>query len=205
MTDFARSPASLLLGLCLLALPACQETTTQDAEAPPDTAAAVPADTAAPNTRDTAAAMRDTARSASPAADTAGSGGVSPERGSGPRTVPQNRYTTTDSGLKYYDLRQGDGPVPEDGDTVRVHYTGWLQQSGEKFDSSRDRGQPFSFALGQGRVIEGWDEGVATMNVGTVRQLVIPPDLAYGQRQRGPIPPNSTLVFEVELLGIEGQ
>ncbi len=116
--------------------------------------------------------------------------------------VDEGDYTVTDSGLKYYDLVEGDGATPETGQTVVVNYTGWLED-GTKFDSSLDAGSPFSFALGTGSVIPGWDEGVATMKVGTVRQLVIPPDLAYGEAGSGAvIPPNATLIFQVELLDI---
>lgn len=105
------------------------------------------------------------------------------------------------TGLRYRTLEEGTGTAADDGDSVSVHYTGWLP-GGRKFDSSRDRGEPFSFVVGGGQVIPGWDEGVDGMAVGEVRQLVVPPDLAYGDRQVGPIPPNSVLVFEVELLEI---
>ncbi len=118
-----------------------------------------------------------------------------------PTAVEESDYTTTDSGLKYIDLVEGDGESPEAGQTVVVHYTGWLED-GSIFDSSVDRGQPFDFVLGQGMVIPGWDEGVADMRVGGKRQLVIPPELAYGDSGGGPIPPGSTLIFEVELLEI---
>lgn len=109
---------------------------------------------------------------------------------------------TTPSGLKYEILQEGSGDVAEPGETVKVHYTGWLT-NGKKFDSSVDRGKPFSFPLGKGRVIKGWDEGVAGMKVGEKRKLTIPPQLAYGKRGAGNglIPPNSTLIFEVEFLG----
>ena len=108
----------------------------------------------------------------------------------------------TDSGLKYEDLTEGDGAVAVAGQTVVVHYTGWLTD-GQKFDSSRDRDDPFSFPLGKRRVIRGWDEGVAGMKVGGVRKLTIPPHLGYGAAGAGGvIPPNATLVFEVELLEI---
>lgn len=109
---------------------------------------------------------------------------------------------TTASGLQYEDLTVGQGQAPQPGQTVSVHYTGWLT-NGQKFDSSVDRGQPFQFTLGAGEVIRGWDEGVASMKVGGKRKLVIPPGLGYGARGAGGvIPPNATLIFEVELLGV---
>jgi FKBP-type peptidyl-prolyl cis-trans isomerase len=109
---------------------------------------------------------------------------------------------TTPSGLRYVELAVGEGEAAKAGDRVQVHYTGWLLD-GTKFDSSVDRGQPFVFPLGAGRVIRGWDEGVAGMKPGGKRKLVIPPDLGYGARGAGGvIPPNATLVFEVELLKI---
>ncbi len=110
---------------------------------------------------------------------------------------------TTPSGLQYEDLTLGNGPMPRPGQTAVVHYTGWLD-NGTKFDSSLDRGQPFQFRVGQGQVIKGWDEGVATMKVGSKRKLVIPPDLGYGARGAGGvIPPNARLTFEVELLDVK--
>jgi FKBP-type peptidyl-prolyl cis-trans isomerase FkpA len=109
---------------------------------------------------------------------------------------------TTASGLQYDDLTEGTGAEARAGQTVSVHYTGWLTD-GQKFDSSKDRNQPFSFALGAGMVIRGWDEGVQGMKVGGVRRLTIPPQLGYGARGAGGvIPPNTTLVFEVELLDV---
>jgi len=107
----------------------------------------------------------------------------------------------TESGLKYVDEVVGTGESPSPGRTVTVHYTGWLE-NGTKFDSSLDRGKPFEFPIGFGRVIRGWDEGVMTMKVGGKRKLTIPPELGYGSRDLGKIPPNSTLIFEVELLGV---
>jgi len=109
---------------------------------------------------------------------------------------------TTDSGLQYIDVEEGTGATPQAGQTVSVHYTGWLTD-GTKFDSSMDRGVPLEFALGVGQVIAGWDEGLATMKVGGQRRLTIPPELGYGERGAGvTIPPNSTLIFDVELLEI---
>jgi len=104
--------------------------------------------------------------------------------------------------MKIEKITSGNGPAPKSGDTVSVHYTGWLTD-GTKFDSSVDRNDPFAFALGQGQVIQGWDQGVATMRVGDKVRLTIPPELAYGQAgYPGAIPPNATLIFEVELLAI---
>ena len=112
---------------------------------------------------------------------------------------------TTPSGLQYRDEVVGTGPEPKAGQKVSVHYTGWLDEGGKpgkKFDSSRDRNQPFTFTLGAGQVIAGWDTGVATMKVGGKRTLIIPPDQGYGPRGAGGvIPPNATLIFDVELLG----
>lgn len=114
----------------------------------------------------------------------------------------ENGSIRNPSGLMYLDLLAGDGPMPRSGDTIEVHYTGWLED-GTKFDSSLDRAQPFVFPIGVGRVIAGWDEGVATMRLGGKRRLTIPPHLAYGERGAGGvIPPRATLIFEVELLKI---
>jgi peptidylprolyl isomerase len=113
---------------------------------------------------------------------------------------------TLDSGLQYRDLIVGSGASPQKGQTVVVHYTGWLSEDGEpgaKFDSSLDRGETFKFPIGAGRVIKGWDEGVATMKIGGRRRLIVPPDLGYGDRDLGVIPPNSTLIFDVQLFGLE--
>lgn len=113
-----------------------------------------------------------------------------------------NTVTTT-SGLQYIDQVEGDGPSPSQGQTVVVHYTGTLT-NGQVFDSSVERGKPFSFKIGVGQVIKGWDEGVGSMKVGGKRQLIIPPDLGYGSRGAGGvIPPNATLVFDVELLEVK--
>jgi len=110
----------------------------------------------------------------------------------------------TPSGLIYKDLKVGTGDSPKKGDKVTVHYTGWLQKDNKKFDSSVDRGQPFIFTIGEGQVIPGWDEGVSSMKVGGKRKLIIPADLGYGTQGAGDaIPPNATLVFDVELLGVK--
>jgi peptidylprolyl isomerase len=115
---------------------------------------------------------------------------------------------TTASGLQITDTKVGTGATPRTGQTCVMHYTGWLYQGGAKgakFDSSVDRGQPFEFSIGTGQVIKGWDEGVASMKVGGKRTLIIPPDLGYGARGAGGvIPPNATLIFEVELLAVKG-
>lgn len=117
-------------------------------------------------------------------------------------TMADTDVVTTESGLKYKELQAGTGATPKKGETVVVHYTGTLED-GTKFDSSRDRNQPFKFKLGEGQVIKGWDEGISTMKVGGRRQLIIPPELGYGARGAGGvIPPNSTLLFDVELLKI---
>jgi peptidylprolyl isomerase len=115
---------------------------------------------------------------------------------------------TTPSGLQITDSKVGTGATPKSGQTCVMHYTGWLYENGakgKKFDSSVDRGQPFEFPIGQRRVIAGWDEGVASMKVGGKRTLIIPPALGYGARGAGGvIPPNATLIFEVELLDVKG-
>jgi len=129
--------------------------------------------------------------------------GTQPGPPAAPSEVAAADYTTTESGLQYFDLEAGSGAAPEAGQTVSVHYTGWLED-GQMFDSSLVRGRPFEFAIGVGQVIPGWDEGVASMQVGGKRQLVIPAELAYGEQGAGGvIPPNATLVFEVELLDIQ--
>jgi peptidylprolyl isomerase len=119
-----------------------------------------------------------------------------------------NQVIEMPNGLKYTDTKTGDGATATSGNKVSVHYTGWLYNNsakGAKFDSSVDRGQPFQFTLGARQVIAGWDEGVAGMKVGGKRTLIIPPELGYGARGAGGvIPPNATLIFDVELLDVKG-
>jgi peptidylprolyl isomerase len=119
----------------------------------------------------------------------------------------QGKTMTTASGLQIADSKIGTGAQPKTGQTCVMHYTGWLYDNGvkgAKFDTSLDRGEPFEFAIGRGQVIKGWDEGVATMQVGGKRTLIIPPQLGYGARGAGGvIPPNATLIFDVELLGVK--
>jgi peptidylprolyl isomerase len=122
-------------------------------------------------------------------------------------TTKEKKMTETESGLKYRDEKVGEGDSPQTGQTCVMHYTGWLWKDGKKgakFDSSVDRGEPFEFKIGRGQVIGGWDEGVATMKPGGKRELLIPPDLGYGARGAGGvIPPNATLLFEVELIKVK--
>jgi len=121
--------------------------------------------------------------------------------------MSQSAPQTTSSGLQYTDTKVGTGATPRRGQTAVVHYTGWLSNDGakgRKFDSSVDRNEPFSFPLGMGQVIKGWDEGVASMKVGGKRTLIVPPSLGYGARGAGGvIPPNATLIFDVELIGVQ--
>mmetsp|Transcript_19338 Transcript_19338/g.28622 ORF Transcript_19338/g.28622 Transcript_19338/m.28622 type:complete len:186 (-) Transcript_19338:127-684(-) len=118
---------------------------------------------------------------------------------------PYADYITTESGMKYLVTKEGDGAIPSGGQTVKAHYTGWLDgfESEKKFDSSRDRGRPFTFKVGAGQVIRGWDESFSAMKVGERRKIILPPRLAYGDRGAGGvIPGGATLYFDVELLGI---
>ncbi len=129
------------------------------------------------------------------------------EKGKAGEKEGVSKMQESPTGLQYEDVKAGSGAQPKAGQTCVMHYTGWLWENGakgKKFDSSVDRGRPLEFPLGQGRVIKGWDEGVATMKVGGKRNLLIPPSLGYGSRgASGVIPPNATLFFEVELLGIK--
>lgn len=136
-----------------------------------------------------------------------GAAAIFAQSGGKPDTSAPTKVTgqpkKTASGVKYWDIKVGTGATASKGQTVRVHYTGWLT-NGKKFDSSVDRGQPFTFRLGAHEVIQGWDDGVAGMKVGGRRQLRIPPELGYGASGAagGLIPPNATLIFDVELVGI---
>jgi peptidylprolyl isomerase len=120
-----------------------------------------------------------------------------------PTEVDESDYIVTESGVKYYDIEEGDGRVPNLGEEITVHYTGWLED-GTRFDSSLLQGQPIPFVLGTGQVIAGWDEGFTDMKIGGKRQLIIPPELAFGEAGSGGgvIPPNATLIFEMELLDV---
>jgi peptidylprolyl isomerase len=139
---------------------------------------------------------------------TASAGVLSVVAPAGTAAQPIGKAVTTSSGLQITDTKVGDGASPRTGQTCVMHYTGWLYQDGakgKKFDSSVDRGQPFEFIIGARQVIAGWDEGVASMKVGGKRTLVIPPNLGYGARGAGGvIPPNATLIFDVELLEVKG-
>ncbi len=132
-------------------------------------------------------------------------GALAQEQG---KAQENDKATTTLSGIKIIDTKVGTGASPKTGQTCVVHYTGWLYengQKGKKFDSSRDRGEPFAFRIGMGQVIPGWDEGVSTMKVGGRRTLIIPPEQGYGARGAGRvIPPNATLMFDIELLEVKG-
>lgn len=160
--------------------------------------------TAGANSADTASAAAPAAAPAtSPAPESAAMGSASGITFAPSLGVDMNAMTKTATGLAYKDTKVGTGPVAKAGQTATVQYTGWLPD-GTKFDSSRDRKEPFQFPLGAHRVIPGWDEGVAGMHVGGRRLLVVPPDLGYGAAGAGGvIPPNATLVFDVELLGVK--
>jgi FKBP-type peptidyl-prolyl cis-trans isomerase len=150
-------------------------------------------------------AMAQDKKDATPGADSTPSASQTPaaKAAAHKKAKSASKTITTASGLKYQVLKPGTGAVAQAGQQVSVHYTGWLTD-GTKFDSSVDRGQPFQFTLGAGQVIKGWDEGVLGMKVGEKRKLTIPSSLGYGERGAGNvIPPNATLVFDVELLGVQ--
>jgi peptidylprolyl isomerase len=130
-------------------------------------------------------------------------GAGAPATGRQPLPVPKNAYTTTSSGLRFFDLKEGTGATPQSGQKVRVHYDSWVE-GGRLVDSSTTKLRPFEFILGADQVVPGWDEGVSTMKVGGKRQLVIPPELAYGDQGRRGVPPGATVVMEVTLMAIQG-
>ncbi len=164
---------------------------TPSTQATPATGGVKPAGSPSPNAQPSAPAA---AQSSTPAAQSDGNAPGIP-----PLSAP---IQSTPDGLRYIDEKVGDGASPQNGQNVTVHYTGWLTD-GTKFDSSRDRNQPFSFKLGAGAVIKGWDEGILTMKVGGKRRLIIPAALAYGPQARPPkIPANSVLIFDVELISV---
>ena len=185
-----------LLSLSFLSLVGC---TTPPAPSTTETTTAVTVDTSAappPMASETPASSETPGASATPGASESPAATPTAEK-------PVGHPVTTKTGLKYQVFKKGDGAEAKSGQMVSVHYTGWLT-NGTKFDSSVDRGQPFEFALGQGQVIPGWDEGVAGMKVGEKRKLTIPAKLGYGdQGAGGVIPPGATLVFDVELLGVK--
>jgi peptidylprolyl isomerase len=186
---------ALLLAIALVWCAGCKQ---PSAEQPQPTA---PATTAAPTT---APAETTPPEQKSPATTPAKPETKPAAEKPAAEAKPEGKAVTTSSGLKYIDVKVGTGATPKNGQVVSVHYTGWLKD-GTKFDSSRDRGQPFEFTLGAHEVIPGWDEGVATMKIGGRRTLIVPPKLGYGEQGTpgGPIPANAELKFDVELLGVK--
>lgn len=213
LTQFNRAPtkvAAVLLFACMASTVTAQapSTATKPAAGAPASAPAkaiviapAPAPVAAPAPAAVAPAVSAPAPAPAPAAAAA----QPAARAVGAATAA-SKIQVTAGGVKYEDVVTGTGAVAKAGQTVTVHYTGWLLEGstlGRKFDSSKDRAEPFKFPLGGGRVIKGWDEGVAGMKVGGKRTLTIPPEMGYGARGAGGvIPPGATLVFEVELLGV---
>jgi peptidylprolyl isomerase len=194
MEPFMRLLKVLIPCTLALAVAACGRVETASQPIPTFSPIAAPAEQPAPEA--TAAPEAPAATAAADAAPAAA--------GAGPQQVDPSKITTTPSGLKYAELLVGTGAEATSGKQVSVHYTGWLQ-NGTKFDSSRDRGEPLQLTLGAGQVIPGWEEGLTGMKVGGQRQLIIPPDLAYGEQGAGGgvIPPNATLIFEVELVNVQ--
>ncbi|HEX2999131.1 MAG TPA: FKBP-type peptidyl-prolyl cis-trans isomerase [Armatimonadota bacterium] len=191
------APLALLLTGSALLLPGCKRETASE-NAPGNQQVVIP-----PTEKTKQAAPANTTAPAQPAEKKQSEDKAVQEARKLGTPSPKAKVVKTPSGLQYMDVKAGKGQSPKPGQTAVVQYTGWLVD-GTKFDSSRDRNEPFEFTVGQGQVIPGWDEGVATMKPGGVRKLIVPPDLGYGSQGAGNvIPPNATLIFEVELLKVK--
>lgn len=196
-----RTKSALVAALVSLTLTACSKDHGSDPSASSSGSPATKPTTSDPSSPPPRSGAIPQLRKAAPAATASDL----PAEANPPSAPKLGGHIDTLDGLRYIDEKVGDGATPVGGQPVRVHYTGWLTD-GKKFDSSRDRDEPFTFTFGAGEVIKGWDIGLSTMRVGGRRRLIIPAELAYGDRGAGrEIPPGSTLVFDVELLAVGGQ